>query len=104
MEKVKYTEELTAKVTELFEGGTSLEDIAKETGKTVPSLRAKLASMGLYKAKSKTRASGEARETRETLVRKLESYMDIEENTLESLEKARKSDLELLVNFFGKGE
>lgn len=100
MEKVKYTEEMTTKVAELFEAGNTLEDISKETGKTVPSLRAKLASMGLYKAKSKTTSSGQARETRETLVRKLEVLVGEEENSLESLEKARKGDLEILVKFF----
>lgn len=83
--------------------GASLETIAKELGKTVPAVRSKLVSEGVY-VKQTPRAVGGASPVRKiALVKQLASALEVEFETVESLEKASKPALEALLEAL-KGE
>ena len=71
---------------------TSVEELAKETGKTTRSVIAKLAKMGLYR-KEKTTKTGDP------IISKLELVAMIEDKfgPLPTLVKAGKQDLQRLV-------
>jgi len=100
---IAYTPELVASIVSAYEAGTSLEEIAKEAGKTVPMIRSKLVAEKVYVAKGKTLST----ETRPSAVRKSTLVAKVSEmlggdKSLESLEKATKQDLEYLVKTLGE--
>ena len=91
-----YSPELVAKITADYESGTDIEQISKDSGKSVRSLRAKLSQLGVYKTASKnpTKSGGV---TREKIVRVLEETLNLTEDSLSSLESAKKGELEMLL-------
>jgi len=102
-EKAKnYTEDQVAEMTEAYNTNPVLETvkaIATEFGKTVPSVRGKLSSLGIYKPQVKATAKGKAIVRKDELVGQLESRFGV---TIPSLVKATKADLEALVSAFMK--
>ena len=96
MKTVNWTTEVTAKAVEAYTNGTDIEVIAKDLGKTVPSVRSKLVSEGVYVAK--TPAAKTATTTRKIeYVKALEALTGLD--NLESLEKANREALEALTSF-----
>ena len=92
-----WTQEVTAKAVEMYAAKTELSAIAKELGKTVPSVRSKLVAEGVY-VKQESRAVGGASPVRKiALVKQLAEALELELTELESLEKASKPALELLL-------
>ena len=93
-----YTTEITASMVEKYQAGTSLEDLAKEFGKTVPMIRSKLVNEKVYVAKAKTStATGSAPVRKAALVLQAETALGLEKGALESFEKGSKAQLEILL-------
>ena len=94
-----WSPELTATLVSGYAEGTGKDvaTLAKELGKTVPAVRSKLVSEGVY-VKQEPRAVGGASPVRKiALVKQLANELELELSELESLEKASKPALELLL-------
>ena len=97
---VNWSAETVEKLTAAYTGD-NVEQLAKEFGKTVPAIRSKLVSLGIYQ-KQEARAVGSASAVRKLqLVKQLAEQLGVELEEVESLEKAKKETLELLVTFLG---
>jgi len=83
---VNYTAEQTSEIVSRFVAGETKEALALAFGKSVRSITAKLSREGVYKAASKEKA--EARVTKAELITKIAFAAGVEEEVLESLEKA----------------
>jgi hypothetical protein len=75
-----------------------VKDLAEKLGKTVQSVRAKLVREGVYKAKERKTKTGEPVVSKEKLVQEIEKAMGLEVGDLESLEKATKRVLKLVLD------
>lgn len=96
--KIKYTPELTAQLTELFRSDMTPEDIAEVLGTTKRSVIAKLSSLGLYKKPAYTNKMGETPIKKEEYVDQLCDLLDIDPELGESLGKVNKFILKKLVD------
>lgn len=98
LKAANYTESQVTAIVAAYKNGDSLETIAKSIGKTVPSVRAKLASLKVYvsKAKSdiKTSDKGE-KANKESLSAKLSELVGVD---LLNVEAASKQALLALIN------
>ena len=94
---VQYTPEQTAQLVAEYQLGISVEAIATSMGKSVRSVIAKLAREGVYVAKPKT-TQGTATLRKAQLIEAIAARLSVPVEKLESLEKATKEALELLVN------
>jgi len=92
---VQYTPEQTSTLVADYQAGISVEAIATAMGKSVRSVIAKLSREGVYKAKGKTSASTTVRKAQ--LIEVIAARLGVPSEKLESLEKATKEALELLV-------
>jgi len=93
---VQYTPEQTSTLVAEYTAGASVEAIATAMGKSVRSVIAKLSREGVYKAKPK--AAGTATFRKAQLIEAIAARLGVPSEKLESLEKATKEALELLVN------
>ena len=96
-EKQTYTAEQTQLITRGYLGGKTVESLAQEVGRSVRSVVAKLAQVGVYKAKE---TQAKARVTKEMLVSQIASRTEIDRVTLQSLEKCDKAALQALADYF----
>lgn len=92
-----YTAEQIITITEAYKKGDSLEVIAASIGKSVPSVRAKLAQLKVYvsKAATKTENKGGVKVNKEGLKAYLESLVG---KDLLNIEAASKDALLALIN------
>lgn len=92
-----YSADQVTTIVTAYKNGDSLETIAASVGKSVPSVRAKLAALKVYVSKSKTSPTGEkvTKENKEGLKSKLESLLGVE---LLNVEAASKQTLLALIN------
>lgn len=94
---VNWAETTVAELTEKYTAGKSVDELAQELGKSSAAIRGKLVSLGIYQ-KAEARTVGGASQVRKGhLVRDIAKRMGVELSKVESLEKARKEDLELLL-------
>lgn len=94
---VNYTNEQTAELVSAYVAGEAVEKIAERMGKSVRSIVAKLSREGVYKAKSAAKSAH--RVTKAEMVAEIEKRIGAEAGTLESMEKAEKAALELVLAF-----
>lgn len=98
MEKtVNYTQEQVTEMVAAYRAGETVENLAKNLGKSTRSVVAKLSREGVYQPKSK--AVGAGRVTKEAMVATIASRMNVDAEALKSLAKAEKSALELVTKF-----
>ena len=90
-----YTAEMTAEIVTAYQAGESVESIATRLEKTPRSIVAKLAREGVYKAK--TKAKGETAPRKAELITEIAHAIGTNEELIESLEKATREALELIV-------
>ena len=92
-----YTQEQIATITAAYTGDNSKEalaTIAASVGKTVPSVRAKLSSLGVYKVAEKPKTAS-TRVNKTAIVEMIgNTGIDFTEAEVEGLAKANKSALE----------
>ena len=89
-----YTPEMTVQIVEAYKSGQTVEQLAKETGKSTRSIVAKLAREGVYHAKTKAKAGQTVRKAE--LITEIAHSIGTNEELIESLEKATKEALELI--------
>ena len=92
---VNYSAEMTADLVARYTAGEAVEALAAATGKSVRSIVAKLSREGVYKSKAK--AKGEARITKDELVAKIAEHIGVAEETIDSLEKATAGTLKIVL-------
>ena len=92
---VNYTPEQTAKIVADYEQGFTVEQIATALGKSTRSVVAKLSREGVYQSKAK--AAGAQVIKKADLVDRLATKLNVAPEVVDSLEKATKETLELLV-------
>jgi hypothetical protein len=90
-----YTAEQTSEIVTGYQAGEAVEVLAAKIGKSVRSVVAKLSREGVYKAKAKAKAEGKV--TKADLVAMIAVKFDTDVAKLESLEKATKEALAVLV-------
>lgn len=94
---MKYTLEVTNKITADYKAGKSVEEIAKELGDVpVRSVIAKLSSLGVYQKKPYLNKRGEVPLKKEHYIERISELLDINIDLLESLEKVTKTALVLM--------
>jgi transposase-like protein len=91
-----YSVEVTAQLVEAFKAGATVEALAKQFGKSTRSIVAKLSREGVYQAKAKAKGNTEARVTKAELVAKIAEGLGVEQEVLDSLEKATAQALTLV--------
>lgn len=95
---MKYTPELTKQISDAYVTGAPIEEISEKYGLADRSVRAKLASLGLYKRKEYVNKQGEKPIKKELYVEMIAKLLGKDIELLESLEKVNKSVLKLLVD------
>ena len=95
---IKWNKETIQKVHDLFKDGQDFETIAKAMGGTVPQVRGKLVSMGLYKAEAKAKPSGEHKVTKAELISQVAKLLGIADTAKYQLNGLTKSVLETLIS------
>jgi len=98
---MNYTQEQTIYIVEKYlENPTreTVEKLAEELQKTSKSIIGKLSREGVYRRSVYKTKTGESPETKEQLVREIESALDLEIEILAGLEKAPKLVLKHLRN------
>lgn len=99
---MKYTNELTKRISDEYTAGKTVpqlaEELSLELGETVPerSLIAKLSSIGIYKKKEYLTKRGEVPIKKEEYIERIAVLLDVNAEMLESLEKVTKSVLALI--------
>ncbi len=98
--QANYTQEQVIAIVAAYKAGTSLEDIAKSVSKSVPSVRAKLASLKVYISKAKQADNGDKVEkgekaNKEALANILREMLG---DTLLNIEASSKACLIALIN------
>lgn len=90
----KYTPQQEQQLVELYQSGTPVESISQLLNKSTRSVIAKLSRLGVYQSKFKTTGP---RLTKMQLVDELEDLLQLEPQTLHSVEKADRDALVQLI-------
>jgi hypothetical protein len=90
-----YTQEMTAEIVARYTAGETVEALATFAGKSTRSIVAKLSREGVYTSKARTKA--EARTTKGEFVSQIAGAMGVDEEALDSLEKATAGALKLVL-------
>lgn len=98
-----YTAEVVKDMTEAYTAAETDEaraavvsEFAEKVGATAASVRAKLVSLGVYKAKARVTKNGEPVETKESIAREIAQMIDEDEDVMSSLASANKPALKKL--------
>lgn len=98
-----YTEEVTTALAEKYQAAQDDEaraEVVKQAAQDLQvkeaSVRAKLVNLGIYKAKERTTKTGEKIETKAEIVAQIAKSLGVQEDVVDSLEKATKPVLKLL--------
>ena len=92
--QVNYTDAQTTELVQLYQAGEAVEALAERFQKSVRSIVAKLSREGVYQAK--TKAKGTGRVTKAALIQYLEEMLQLDPQSLQSLEKAQTGALQAL--------
>ncbi len=99
MKTPNYTSAQTAQITEAYQSGQDINEIATAIGKSVRSVRSKLVREGVYVAKEKVASKKVQGPTKKELLRVLEAHIDVS-----GLEGATKEAIERLIAHFSDTE
>lgn len=95
---MKYNVETTKSIVELYQGGTSPEDIAESVGTNKRSVVAKLSQLGVYQSKRYLNKRGEVPIKKEQLLDQIAAKLGVDVEVVESLEKCNKNVLILILS------
>lgn len=101
--KTAYTAEQTVKMVGDYTASPTVETVealAKEFGKTVKSVVAKLSREGVYKKKEYVSKTGEKPVKKDDLANELQEAFNLTESEADSLTKANKTALAKILNSF----
>jgi len=96
---VNYTAEQTAKMITDYANGVTVEAMAKELGKSVRSIVAKLSREKVYKAKAYVSKTGEAVVKKDEWADYIGEALGLAEADTDSLTKANKNALKAIADF-----
>jgi ATP-dependent Lon protease len=96
---VNYTPEQTLKMVADYQAGATVETLAKELGKTVRSIVAKLSREKVYQAKTYVSKSGETPVKKDAHADFIGEALGLTESDTESLTKANKVALAKIADF-----
>lgn len=99
---MKYDQETTTKLVELYNAGTVPKQIAEELAVPERSVIAKLSSLGVYHKKTYVNKRGEAPVKKEEYIEQIATLLEVNLELLESLEKANKSVLVMIAKALDK--
>lgn len=98
-----YTDEVVARMEEAYVAAESdesrasvVQEFSDELGVKVQSVRAKLVNLGVYKAKARVTKNGEKVESKADIVANIAVALGVDEEDIDSLEKATKPVLKLI--------
>ena len=92
-----YSAELVTAITSQYLAGVELKVIAEKAGRTIPMIRSKLVSEGVYIPKAKVKAvAGETPVRKLAIAQMIGAKLDLA-TSVESLEKASKAELEAVL-------
>jgi hypothetical protein len=91
-----WTDAEVATLKQAYSENQNLTELSKTFGKTVPALRSKLVYLGVYEKQQATKAGASA-VRKVTLVGQLAKRLGVDAEAVQSLEKANKEALELLL-------
>lgn len=92
--QINYTDEQTVELVNAYQGGETTEALAERFQKSVRSIVAKLSREGVYQPK--TKAKGAGRVTKAALIQYMEELLQLDPQSLQSLEKAQTGALQAL--------
>lgn len=93
---MKYTQEITQQLVELYNNNTSVKEIAEQFDVPERSVIAKLSSLGVYRRKEYRNKRGEVPVKKEELIEKIAELLHCDLDLLESLEKCNKNVLQMI--------
>ena len=93
---MKYTPELTQKLLDLHQGGTTVPELAEIFSVPERSIIAKLSSLGVYQRKAYVNKRGEPPQKKSEMIERIAHLLEVNLELLESLEKANKNVLVLI--------
>ena len=93
-----YTPELSKEIVEKYQAGVPVKEIALNINTSERSVISKLTSLGVYKRKTYVNKRGEPPMKKEKYIEELALCLGVDPDRLESLEKANKNVLILLLN------
>jgi len=99
---VNYSVEMTADVVARYQAGETVEAIATFAGKSTRSIVAKLSREGVYTSKAKAKTA--VRVTKDELVAQIAEHIGVDEETVDSLEKATAGTLKIVLAALQKAE
>lgn len=94
---MKYDNETTTKLVEMYKGGNSVQHIAEAFSVPERSVIAKLSSLGVYQRKTYVNKRGEVPIKKERYIEQIAALLNCNIEVLESLEKCNKSVLVMIV-------
>ena len=97
MKTPNYTQAQVAQITEAYNSGQDINEIASAIGKSVRSVRSKLVREGVYISTPKTGSKKVLGPTKKELLRVLDAHIDTK-----GLEGATKEAIEYLIAHFSK--
>lgn len=100
MGTIKYTKEICDQITRDYQSGKTPQEIADQLGGSPRSVIAKLSSLGVYQSKPYLNKRGEQPRKKEELLDDLAEVLGVDLWRLESLEKANKSVILLLIDLY----
>jgi len=105
--KQNFTVEQEARLRECYAQAASdearsaaVDALAEEMGKSRPSIIGKLSSMGIYQKKTRQDKTGAPVISKQELVNAIKIFSGVRDHELNSLEKASKQDLKVLLDVF----
>jgi len=93
---MKYTKEITDRIIEQYKAKVPVKDIATQIDVPERSVIAKLSSLGVYEKKTYVNKRGELPVKKSQHIERIAELLDVNSETLESLEKVNKQVLKLI--------
>lgn len=101
---MKYTKEITDRLVQDYQAGTSIEELAKNLDVPARSIIAKLSSLGVYQRRQYLNKRGEVPVKKSEYIERIGKLLDMNLELLESLEKVNKGVLAVIERELSKNK
>lgn len=93
---MKYTKEITDRLVQDYQAGTSIDELARNLDVPARSIIAKLSSLGVYQRRQYLNKRGEVPVKKSEYIERIGKLLDMNLELLESLEKVNKGVLQVI--------
>ena len=93
---MKYTKEITDRLVQDYQAGTSIDELARNLDVPARSIIAKLSSLGVYQRREYRNKRGEVPVKKSEYIERIGKLLDMNLELLESLEKVNKGVLAVI--------